>query len=203
MAKGSSGKMIYFVLYIVLIVELLIVITERDELEEIEHEVRDKMLGSIAQSYKQDVLLSITPKASSVGVQDTATIALIPIGLVADEEKRKVEFFVTLAQGSATPPGWPAGGTLDLMNGTDKFKLTKRDDGTGQLEGHFTNVAEYKFVAHLEVERQFPGYLPHYLLDYLKKMVGEHQRAVSPKEGFNVSVAGKGEVRRKGVEFIF
>jgi hypothetical protein len=201
MAKGSSGKMIYFVLYIVLIVELLIVITERDELEEIEHEVRDKMLGSIAQSYKQDVLLSITPKNSSVGVQDTATIALIPIGLVAEEEKANVEFFVSV-QGN-TPPGWPAGGVLNLDNGTDKFRLTKRDDGTGNLIGHFTNVAEYKFVAYLEVDRQFPGYLPSYLLDSLRLMVGEHQRAVSPKEGFSVSVAGKGEVKRKGVEFIF
>lgn len=202
MAKGSSGKMIYFVLYIVLIVELLIVITERDELEEIEHEVRDKMLGSIAQSYKQDVLLSITPKNTSVGVQDTATIALIPIGLVAEEEKAGVEFYISV-QGTTIPPGWPAGGTLNLNNGTDKFQLVKRDDGTGSLIGHFTNVAEYKFVAHLEVDRKFPGYLPHYLLDLLKEMVGEHQRAVSPKEGFNVSVAGKGEVRRKGVEFIF
>ena len=57
-----GAKMLYFVLYIVLITELLIVITERDELEEVEKNIRTNMLGSIAASYKAPITLTATPK---------------------------------------------------------------------------------------------------------------------------------------------
>jgi hypothetical protein len=51
-------------MYLVLIVELLIVITERDELEEKETLIRDKMLNTLVESYKQPLILSIPQRTS-------------------------------------------------------------------------------------------------------------------------------------------
>ena len=47
----KNKNVVYFVLYIVILTELLIVITERDELEEVEHQIRDKMLTTLAKMY--------------------------------------------------------------------------------------------------------------------------------------------------------
>ena len=207
MAKGGSGaKMLYFVLYIVLIVELLIVITERDDLEEVEKNIRTHMLGSIAQSYKLPVVISATPKISDYNVAAEegrdATVVLSVQGLVSDEEKAKLKFFVEIVPGSKTPDGWPSGGIgTDNQNG--KYRLTQNENGTAKFLAKLTAEGDYKFSAYCKVDRKFPGYLDDTpLLDTLKLMVGNLTTAESNHDTFTISAKRQGGVKKKGAELV-
>jgi hypothetical protein len=158
MAKGGSGaKMLYFVLYIVLITELLIVITERDELEENEKAISAKMLGSIGEAYKRPMEFSVSPQTLDItlgGGQSNGTIFTFTItGLVGDEEKKGLKYFIT---GSGLP------GEISTDNpGTpnDKFYLTQDENGVGRFNAKITSAGEFKFKAYFKVTRSLPGYL--------------------------------------------
>jgi hypothetical protein len=207
MAKGGSGaKMLYFVLYVVLITELLIVITERDELEESEMFIRNNMLGSIAASYKAPISLSSTPKFLDYNVAGEggheATIVLSVTGLVSDEEKAGVVYYVNVAPGSKTPDAWPSGG-ISSEKGNGKYKLVKSEDGAAKFLATMSAEGDYKFSTYCEVERRWPGYLmgtP--LLDSLKVMVGNLKKAKSNIEIFTISAKRQGGVKKKGAELV-
>jgi hypothetical protein len=207
MAKGGSGaKMLYFVLYVVLITELLIVITERDELEESEMAIRNNMLGSIAASYKAPISLSSTPKLLDYNVvtegEHEATIVLSITGLVSDEEKAAVVYYVSVAPGSKVPDAWPSGGiTSDKGNG--KYKLIKNEDGSAKFLATISSEGDYKFSTYCEVDRKWPGYLENTpLMDSLKVMVGSLKRAKSNIETFTISAKRQGGVKKKGAELV-
>ncbi len=207
MAKGGSGaKMLYFVLYVVLITELLIVITERDELEESELAIRQNMLGSIAASYKAPISLSSTPKFLDYNVagegQHEATVVLSVNGLVSDEEKAAVEYTVSVAPGSKVPDGWPSGG-ISTGKGNGKYKLEKNEDGSAKFLATIASEGDYKFSTYCEVERKWPGYLEKTaLLDSLKVMVGSLKKAKSNVETFTISAKRQGGVKKKGAELV-
>lgn len=205
MAKGSGSKMLYFVLYVLLLSELMVVITERDELEEKEHAVRDRMLASIAESYQKPIVLSANPKFLdyNVGSKENteAVISLSVFGLVSDEEKSGVEFYLDV-DGGKTPPGWPSGGINSKSGGSDNYKLTN-DQGNGIFTATFTSEGEFKFSAYCQAKRIFPGYLPDYLLEDLQAIVGEKTEAKSNNETFTVSAKRQGGVQKKGLEIDF
>lgn len=209
MAKGggSGAKMLYFVLYIVLIVELLIVITERDELEEIESHIRTNMLGSIANSYKLPIQLSVTPKALDYNVgaeQDKdATVVLSVVGLVAEEEKKEVKYYIDLDPSSKVPEGWPSGG-VSTGDGNDKYKVVNDEQGNATFQAKIKSEGDYKFVAHCQVDRKFPEYLKGTpLLDSLKSMVGNLTVATSNKDKFSISAKRQGGVKKVGAQIVF
>ncbi len=206
MAKGSGSKMLYFVLYVVLITELMIVITERDELEEKEIAIRDQMLASIATSYKQPVLVTATPKALDFDITNkdaaAAQVTLTTVGLVSDEEKAAVDFSVNVARGSSAPPGWPAGGIKSSEPGkSSNYKVTNVN-GNAKVEFKLSSAGEFNFVAKCSVQRKLPGYLPSYLLEDLEKMIGEQKTAVSNEETFKVSAKAGSGVQRKSFEIL-
>ncbi|MCC6549807.1 MAG: hypothetical protein IT279_07030 [Ignavibacteriaceae bacterium] len=198
MAKGSGGKMLYFVLYVVLITELMIVITERDELEEEEHKIRDKMLKSIAESYKAPLILAAVPKSLdfNVGSQDSkeATVVLSAIGLVSDEEKTNVEFTVGV-KGSPTPSGWP-GELKSTSADTNKTYYVLNDNGTGKFIAKLTSEGDFKFVAQCKVKRSVPDYLTERLKEELMHMIGDLKEGVSNQEEFTIRAKRQGGVKQ-------
>ncbi len=205
MAKGSGSKMLYFVLYVVLITELMIVITERDELEEEEAKIRDKMLSSIAQSYKAPITLSPTPKFLdfNVGSKDNpeATVVLSVFGLVSDEEKANVEFYVSVAPGSRAPDGWP-GGVITTKSNNSKYKVVN-DNGNARFLAQISSEGDYKFNVYCQVNRTFPTYLTPRLLEELKHLVGDLSVGKSAPESFSISAKRQGGVVKKGAEIVF
>jgi len=196
-------SLVYFILYLVLLTELLVVITERDEYEDAQNEVRHKMLSSMATSYKSPLLLAIPQTKTDFNLGDPnskeAVVVLTPIGLVSDEEKKSVEFHVSLAPGSPTPSGWPSGG-LTVENGNANFQIVRGDDGNGKLIAKIENPGDFQFKAYCQVERQLPSYLPDFLLDALKQMVGEQKTAKSKSESFSISAKRQGGKVSKGIE---
>lgn len=191
-------------MYLVLIVELLIVITERDELDEKEHLIRDKMLNTLAESYKQPLVLTIPQRYSdfSLKSKNALRVVLAPAGLANESEKKNLKFFVNIDKRSKNKPGgWPKEG-LSLNNSTKNFKLI-REDGNAILIANFKKEGTFKFTAFCQLERVFPEYLPEYLMDSLKVRVGEFKVAKSNLAKFDVKASTLGGVKKKRAEISF
>lgn len=197
-------NMIYFVMYLVLIVELLIVITERDELDAKESLIRDKMLNTLAEAYKQPLVLTIPQRTSDYNLKskEPLKVVLTPIGVVSTSEKKNLEFFINIDKKSRYKPvGWPKGG-LTINNSTKNFKLIK-ENGNAVFVANFKKEGRYKFTAYCQLEHEFPDYLPQYLLDSLKVRVGEFKVAKSNIEKFSVRASTIGGVKKKRAEISF
>lgn len=165
-------NMVYFVLYIVLITELLIVIQERDILVEAEEKIKENLIASLAESYTQDLILSIPDDYSTHNLKKSSStnVAMIPIGVISESEKKRLEYYVKLAEDSPEPRGWP-GDELSLNNGNNNFKLEKRN-GNAVFISDFSNSGTFEFIAYCKVERNIPDYITGELLEYFKEKVG-------------------------------
>lgn len=196
--------MVYFVLYVVLITELLVVITERDELDAKDYEIRDKMLNTLAESYNQPLILSVPQHKSeyNVGSKDGMRVTLITSGLVTEEERKQQDFFVDISPSSKSiPSDWPRGG-ISSKNAGRKYRIY-RDNGGAVFSAEFSSPGEYTFAAYSMVERRFPLYLPEFLLNTLKEKVGENRIAKSKKTEFIITAKGAGSVKKKDSEMFF
>jgi len=122
----QRGVKVYFVLYVIMIIELLVVISERDAAE-------DKLrfqIGSLDRLnidlHKKPLELIIPQDTTVYAVPNIWTekrftsVILIPENLVSKAEEDSVKFYVKLEKGSYTPPYWPIGG---LTSGTKKGKF--------------------------------------------------------------------------------
>jgi hypothetical protein len=163
---------VYFIMYIVLITELLIVITERDELMEKENQVKKKLVASIAQQYKREVEISVTPDNEFKVGKDSVKVSIVVTGLVSDEEKKAAVYSIS-SEGGKSPGSnkFPSSLTSDAPDGA--YSITKDENGNANLEIlKATNIGEYELTVTLTVKRQLPTYLPKFLLDELKKESG-------------------------------
>lgn len=187
-----AKNMVYFVLYMILLSELLIVITERDEYEEKEAEVKIKMLSSIAASYQNPILLNMTPNnfEYATGSTNPAEVSLTALGLANMQEREAVEYYLDIAPGSPKPPNWPDGGISD-KKGTADYRINKLADGNATFFGRFNKPADYEFLGYCRVERKLPDYLPDFYLDELKQLIGELKTAESPKSNLKIDVIRK------------
>lgn len=195
-------NMVYFVLYIVLITELLIVITERDELQEVEHQIRDKMISTLAEMYRTPIILSVPDKFSDYNLasKEPKRVVFTPIGLNSEEEKKNIKFFIVMAEGSKVPRGWPEGG-ISSENQTEYFKI-ESEDGNAVFVADFQNPGKFVFSVRCVVDRVLPDYLPEKLLEELKHEIGEanlHQES-EPVE-FVVNAKRIGGLKKKEIKY--
>ncbi len=197
-------NMVYFVMYIVLISELLIVITERDDLQEVENQIRDKMLVTIAKIYKKPIVLNVPEVYSSfnLGAKEPKKLVLMPIGLYSQKEKDAVSFHIDIAPKSPRPDNWPAGG-ITSEKGTNQYKIVK-DNGTAIFVAKFKKAGKYKFDAFCQVDRALPDYLPPRLLKILKEKIGKanlHQKSQSVR--FQIDAKRIGGLKKREFEISF
>lgn len=164
---------VYFIMYIVLITELLVVILERDHLMEKEHEIKKKMVSSIADQYKRDVELSAPIPYSEWQIgTDSVQIPVNATGLVSDEEKKSAVYQIK-SDGNRGPGGgaFPALLTSDAPSGP--YSIIKDKNGNASLMiAKATGIGDYEFTVTMKVKRQLPTYLPGFLLEELKKASG-------------------------------
>ncbi len=184
----------------------MIVISERDELEAKDKQIRTKMLNDIAGSYKQPLRLNIPNKKSDYNLSTTQSgiaIAINSTGLVSDEEKSAIEFSVKPVNG-----GGLDGDGLLLTAGMDSvengnFKIVRGAEGSAVFFAKFSSAGEFSYRVSASVQRKFPTYLPSYLLDELKALVGNLEVVTSNTEEFFVSAKSTTGVQRKEAVFEF
>lgn len=199
---------VYFVLYIVLITELLIVIQERDFLEAAEREIRDKMLTTIAAIYVKDVYLTIPQKESdyTLGSKNPNTVQINAVGLYSDEEKQNIIYKLDV-EGKDKPKDWPNGG---ISNGfsNDYYNLNVLD-GNAIFESKIPNTGDFNFVVIATVERILPTYLPEHLLVELKHQMEKEANGsvdlnqTTNPETFKINVKQLGGLKKKEARVSF
>ncbi len=191
-------------MYIVLISELLIVITERDDLQEVENQIRDKMLVTIAKIYQKPIVLNIPEVYStySLGSKEPKRVVLMPVGLYSDKEKQAVSFHIDVAPKSPRPDNWPAGG-ISSEKGTDQYKIQK-SNGTAVFIAKFKKAGKFKFNAYCQVDRVLPEYLPPRLMKILKEKIGKanlHQKSQTVL--FRIDAKRIGGLKKREFEISF
>lgn len=188
---------VYFIMYIVLITELLVIISERDELHEKEQEVKQKMVLAIAEQYKRPISLIIPSPTTTKEVNaDTVVVAMTTLGLVSDAEKKNVKYHVSQTTRGAAPvnDALPAGG-LSNNGKQGSYLLESSDDGNAKFIVFKPNRAgEFSYSAYCTVERVLPDYLPEFLLEELKKAIGaDLQEARSAPVQFTIKITATNE----------
>ena len=129
-------------------------------------------------------------------------IVLSPTGLVSDREKENYRVVVDLDENTKRRIGnWPKGGVSENSSNY-KYRIVK-ENGNAIFIAKFDREGEFNFKAFCEVERELPDYLPEYLLDSLRAMVGELRLAKSSPENFSITAKKTDGVNKKEAEVSF
>ncbi len=195
MAKAN----VYFVMYLVLLSELITIITERDILTKHEIKVKKKLIESIGNSYKNPVFVNAQQGVTWViGSETPADVIINNVGLVSDQEKKNVKYTVDV-DGNA-PAGWQGPLTNNEKKGNFELVFIPQK-GDAEFKGNFTSEGKYKFMVTMEVERVLPDYLIGKTKTELEKIVADKkfQKATTT---FSVDVSKKNTgVQKQGAIF--
>ncbi|MFH0733779.1 MAG: hypothetical protein V1773_04290 [bacterium] len=150
-------NMVYFILYVVLITELLIVITERDELDEAQENVRTEMLRTI---YKDPVEIKVPLSVDyEIKNQNSFNIVLSASGLVSEEEKQTIKYYIDVDPTSKVrPSNWPSIG-LNSTSIAGTYAIEKDSSGNAIFVGSLDREGDYIFNVYAEVTRTAPSYM--------------------------------------------
>jgi len=165
----------YFVLYLVVLVELLLVIIERDSTE-LELKTRLAEYATIQDSvislYSQPILLNVQEEKDwLISQRDSAHVIISVSNLQTPEERAGVQYFVN--------PG---------MDGDGGYYNVVTDKNTGNGNFYFkTNKnGTFNFDIYCRLQRKLPKYLPKVILDGIYEKVGTDYRTSSDTVSFRI-----------------
>lgn len=160
----------YFVLYLVALISLLEVITERDEAQLEMAEILVKKISEPPELQVPDTLIWFA--------KDTSRSLIRVRGLTNDTERANILYTLTPVGGEA-----PAG--LSPM-------ITKDGDGNGILAGRIEQKGLYTLQATAEVRRELPDELPESVKDVINRQLGNEIPLKSRPVTFTLKVEGAG-----------
>ena len=168
----------YFVLYLVVLVELLAVVIERDNTElELKKRLKEyeTIQDSIIASYNEPIRLTVQSVTDWLitNAKDSLHILISISNLQTPEEKASVKYFFTK--------------NTDLENNPAKFSIIS-DKKTGN--GHFyfksDKAGTFDFNVFCLIRRKFPSYLPDIILEGITSRIGDEFNAFSDTVNFKV-----------------
>ena len=165
----------YFVLYLVVLVELLLVIVERDSTE-LELKTRLAEYATIQDSvislYSEPILLSVQEeKEWLISQRDSAHIIISVSNLQSPEEKAVVKYFVHPREDENS----------EYFN-----VITDKNTGNGNFYFKTNKNGTYGFDVYCTLKRQLPRYLPKVILDGIYEKVGRDYNASSDTVSFRI-----------------
>ena len=165
----------YFVLYLVVLVELLLVIIERDSTEiELKERLAEyaTIQDSVISLYSKPILLNVQEeKEWLISRRDSAHVIISVSNLQTPEEKSAVQYFI---RPGATENGGYYNVLIDKNTGNGNFYFKTNKNGT------------YSFDVYCELKRQLPRYLPKVILEGIYEKVGTDYRTSSDTVSFRV-----------------
>ena len=154
----------YFVLYLIVLVELLAVIIERDTSEQ-QTKSRlsqyESVTDSLVKMYQQPILVSVQKQTNwTITRTDSLGILISVSELQSASEKERVRFHLKLKD-SDLP--WSSNHVvLDKRTGNGSFYFNERKPG------------EYTYNVYCTVRRDIPKYLPNIVYNQIAKKLGEN-----------------------------
>ena len=163
----------YLVLYLVVLVELLAVIIERDSTE-LELQARldeySAIQDSIISLYSQPILLDVQEETDwLISSKDSAHVLISISNLHALEEKAGVQYFI-----NPDEEGNYYNVIVDKKAGNGNFYFKTNKNGI------------YKFDVYCKLRRQLPRYLPDVIIDGIFAKVGTDYKATSDTVSFRI-----------------
>jgi hypothetical protein len=194
---------LYFIFYVVMILELLIFIMDRDEATD-QHlaDLSDMIMLSenLAHEFEQPLDINVPENSTAMiygsSLQralgrkgDSTHVILSPLGLWSDAERQTVSFSV-----------YDSTGTQVAGNGgSGPFKLSvNRTTGDAVLSTVLGREGTYRFTARCSVRRSVPGYYPSLVRDSvttkLKRVLGSDMLVKTDHAvPFTITVKGEGQ----------
>ncbi len=160
----------YFVLYLVALVSLLDVITERDDAQREIAEILVKRISTAPELQIPDTIIWFAKENSR---------SLIKVrGLETETERAEIAYEVKSPEG-------------DLPSGLST-QVQKDAEGNGILAGAVEQKGIYTIVASAEVSRELPEELPESVKDLIKRQLGNEIPLKSKPISFTLKVEGAG-----------
>ena len=173
----------YFVLYLVILVELLLVIVERDSTE-LELKARLAEYATIQDSvialYSKRIMLNVQEeKEWLISQRDSVHVIISVSNLQTPREKAAVKYFINPG---ATNQGEYFNITTDTNTGNGNFYFKTNKTGT------------YNFDVYCTLKRQLPTYLPRIIINGIYEKVGRNYNAVSDTVSFRIKAKREPQV---------
>ncbi|MBT8386718.1 MAG: hypothetical protein KJO12_04850 [Ignavibacteria bacterium] len=168
----------YFVLYLVVLVELLAVIIERDN-SELELKARLKefetIQDSVISSYSQPILLSVQEVTNwQITGRDSLHILISVTNLQTLEEKAGVRYFFVDDK-------------TNSIRFLDFSVITDKKTGNGHFYFKPNKVGTFNFYVFCLVRRKLPKYLPDIIREGIVREIGSEFTVVSDTVGFKIN----------------
>jgi len=163
----------YFVLYLVVLVELFAVIIERDSTE-VELQARLKEYSTIQDSiislYSRPILLEVQEETDwLISSRDSAHVLISVSNLHTLEEKAGVQYYINPDE---------EGNYYNVM--------VDKETGNGNFYFRTNKTGSYNFDVYCKLKRQLPRYLPDIIIDGIYAKVGTDYKATSDTVSFRV-----------------
>jgi hypothetical protein len=165
----------YFVLYLVVLVELLLVIVERDSTET---ELKERLAeyatiqDSVISLYSQPILLDVQKETEwMITGRDSLHVIVSVSNLQTPEEKADVQYYINTSQGSVA--------SYHKM-------VTDKKSGNGDFYFRTNTNGTYDFNVYCKLRRQLPRYLPQVIIDGIFEKVGTDFKASSDTVNFKI-----------------
>ena len=163
----------YFVLYLVVLVELLAVIIERDSTElELQTRLNEysTIKDSIISLYSRPILLNVQEETNwSISSKDSAHVLISISNLHTFEEKVGVQYFINPDK-----------------EGNYYNIIVEKNTGNGNFYFKTNKNGIYNFDVHCKLRRQLPRYLPDIIIDGIVAIVGTDYKATSDTVSFKI-----------------
>lgn len=147
---------VYFVLYLVLLVDILLVIQERDILSAKQIKVKKEMVKVIGKQYEHPLSAAIADKNILCNPGEKAQVQITSSGLVSETEKKSVIYYVK-SEGRTYVSGQPDSPIKIDENGNATFESPAFSGGKHEYEAYFS------------VQRSLDAYLPEQVKKELEK----------------------------------
>ena len=168
----------YFVLYLVVLVELLAIIIERDSTElELQARLNEyaTIQDSIISLYSQPILLGVQEETDwLISSKDSAHVLIYISNLHTLEEKSGVRYFI-----SPNEEGNYYNVLVDKKTGNGNFYFKTNKNGI------------YNFDVFCRLKRQLPRYLPDIIIEGIIAKVGPDYLATSDTVSFKIKAKHK------------
>jgi len=163
----------YFILYLVVLVELLAVIIERDSTElELQARLNEYVTiqDSVISLYSRPILLDAQKETNwLISNRDSVHVLISVSNLQTPEEKTGVQYFI-----SPDKEGHYYNIVLDKKTGNANFYFKTNKSGT------------YTFDVYCKLKRQLPQYLPEIIIEGIIANVGADYKATSDTVSFKI-----------------
>jgi hypothetical protein len=169
----------YFVLYLVVLVELLAVVIERDNSElELKKRLKEyeTIQDSIIASYNEPIRLTVQGATDWLitNPKDSLHILISISNLQTPEEKASVKYFFVESDGLEDNP-------------TEYSVTSDKKTGNGHFYFKSNKAGTFDFNVFCLVRRKFPSYLPDIILEGITSKIGDEFNAFSDTVNFKVN----------------